>query len=442
MLYWIPILLFISWVPFSYLLYTGHDSFGQDDQVKPIIKEPVVKDNNLRVEVIAQGLSVPTTMAFLGPDNILVLEKNNGTVRNIVNGVLVPQPLLDVHVASDNERGMVGIAIPNKQVGNNSTYVFIYYTEARIQDGEDDCPKPSYCNEWNEPLGNRLYRYELVNNKLVNPKLLLNLPLSPGSVHIGGAMTIGPDDYIYLPVGDMSLPETLASNSDGRFPLNGSGGILRIAQNGSLIKTAPILNNSYPLNLYYSYGIRNSFGIDFDPLTGKLWDTENGPGYGDEINLVEPGFNSGWKIVQGIWIARDYLGGEMVLKEPNSLVTFNGKGNYSLPELTWSRAVAPTAIKFFDSDKFGKEYENDLFVATLIPNGDIYHFDLSNNRTELLLNNSLEDKIVNSLEEAEPVIFGKEFGGISDLEVGPDGYLYVLSFAEGKLYRITPLNKT
>ena len=54
-----------------------------------------------------------------------------------------------------------------------------------------------------------------------------------------------------------------------------------------------ILGNTYPLNLYYAYGIRNSFGMDFDPVTGKLWDTENGPDYGDEINLVEPGFNSG-----------------------------------------------------------------------------------------------------------------------------------------------------
>ena len=63
-----------------------------------------------------------------------------------------------------------------------------------------------------------------------------------------------------------------------------------------------ILDNSYPLNLYYAYGIRNSFGIDFDPVTSYLWDTENGPGYGDEINLVEPGFNSGWDQVMGVWL--------------------------------------------------------------------------------------------------------------------------------------------
>ena len=62
-----------------------------------------------------------------------------------------------------------------------------------------------------------------------------------------------------------------------------------------------ILGEEHPLNMYYAYGIRNSFGLDFDPVTGNLQDTENGPHFGDEINLVEPGFNSGWKKVQGIW---------------------------------------------------------------------------------------------------------------------------------------------
>ena len=433
---WFVSIFLISLIIFPYTL-SNPESFGLDN-AQQIVKGPTVKDRNLRIEVVADGLKFPTTMAFLGPDNILVLEKNNGTVRNIVNGSVSAVPLLDVPVASDNERGMVGISIPTTKE-NNSKYVFLYYTEARIQDGEDDCPRPSYCNEWNEPLGNRLYRYTLVNDKLVNPKLLLNLPASPGSVHLGGAMTIGPDGYIYLPVGDLSLPKTLASNVDGNLPPNGGGGILRIAQNGSF-KSPPILNTSFPLSMYYAYGIRNSFGIDFDPLTGKLWNTENGPGYGDEINLVDPGFNSGWREVQGIWKAKGYFGGEIILEEPDNLITFNGTGRYSFPEFTWSRAVAPTAIKFFTSDKLGKDYKNDLFVATVIPNGDIYQFDLKDNRSELLLNHSLQDQVANSMEELEPVLFGRDFGGISDLEVGPDGYLYVVSFAQGKVYRILPVH--
>ena len=79
--------------------------------------------------------------------------------------------------------------------------------------------------------------------------------------------------------------------------LMGRAGILRVTQDGRPVGHG-ILGPDDPLNKYYAYGIRNSFGIDFDPLTGNLWDTENGPDYGDEINLVRPGFNSGWKVVQ------------------------------------------------------------------------------------------------------------------------------------------------
>ena len=82
--------------------------------------------------------------------------------------------------------------------------------------------------------------------------------------------------------------------------------MLAVSQDGK----APINNHKlgdyFPLNLYYVYGIRNSFGLDFDPVTGNLWDTENGPFFGDEINLVKPGFNSGWAEVQGVWPITNY----------------------------------------------------------------------------------------------------------------------------------------
>ena len=90
----------------------------------------------------------------------------------------------------------------------------------------------------------------------------------------------------------------MKDNPDGR------SGILRITQDGKAVGDG-ILGLIDPLNIYYAYGIRNSFGIDFDPVTGNLWDTENGPEYGDEINLVKPGFNSGWMVVQGIWRPAD-----------------------------------------------------------------------------------------------------------------------------------------
>ena len=101
------------------------------------------------------------------------------------------------------------------------------------------------------------------------------------------------------------------------------------------LRSHGILGDKEPLNKYYAYGIRNIFGIGFDPVTGKLWDTENGPDFGDEINLVEPGFNSGWRMVQGIWtIAEGEKKAGLASENPDNLVDFNGKGKYSTPEFT------------------------------------------------------------------------------------------------------------
>jgi len=189
--------------------------------------------------------------------------------------------------------------------------------------------------------------------------------------------------------------------------------------------------------LYYAYGIRNSFEIDWDPLTGGLWDTENGPNYGDEINRVEPGYNSGWVTVQGIWRPNLHEKGELSLSL-KELVDFGGKGRYSPSELIWIPPVAPTAIKFFNSDKLGNQYTNDVFVADA-NTGSIYHFDLNEKRTELKLHGPLKDKIANTIQESQEFIFANGFGRITDLKIGPDGYMYVLSSEDdgAVLYKIS-----
>src|SRR5918992_655707 len=314
---------------------------------------PIIHDPNLKVELIVQGLDLPTTMAFLGPNDILVLEKDKGTVQRIVNGKILPEPLLDVNVATSVERCMCGIAL-SSQSNTGLTYVFLYYTEAELTDSED-------ITAGKAPLGNRLYRYELVNNKLINPVLLLDLPAIPGPRHNGGAIMIGPDNNLYVPIGDVDGShtggpgETKAQNYVNGVEPDGRSGILRITQDGQPVGIG-ILGNTHPLNLYYAYGILNSFGFDFDPVTGNIWDTENGPKFGDEINLVEPGFNSGWSEVQGMWTREG--GGDRssqnVILNPANLLDFGGKAKYSPPEFTWVHNIGPTAIKFLNSDKLGK----------------------------------------------------------------------------------------
>jgi glucose/arabinose dehydrogenase len=394
---------------------------------------PTVNDSKLRVETVAKGLNFPSNLAFLGPGDILVTEKNNGTVKRIINGIVQHDPLLDVNVATRAERGMLGIVVSDNNDSvkdtNNFRNVYVYFTASA---------KPYDTNgtsRGERSAGNHLLKYELVDSKLTNGVELLNLSKHRGFAHNGGALIIGPDKNLYVPVGDAdgslnstNFPEhnTEAQNVIGGGPPDGTGGILTITPNGRTY--ANILGNSNDVNKYYAYGIRNSFGLDFDPLTGKLWDTENGEDNGDEINILEPGFNSGWKKVQG--------------KAPNDfnysqLVNFGGKGRYSDPEFSWVQTVGPTKIKFLNSDKLGYEYKNDIFVSD-IKYGRIYHFDLNDKRDALFLPGKLQDKVADSDQETSESIFGSGFGGITDMDVGPDGLLYILSFGNGAIYRISP----
>jgi aldose sugar dehydrogenase len=391
------------------------------NRAPPLPEGPIIKDSNLKAEVVFEGLTSPTSIAFVGPNDILVLEKDKGTVQRIVNGKILAEALLDVNVAKDANRGMLGIAVSKGEEEINSTNIFLYFTEAPLD---------------KFPIGNRVYKYELVNNKLVNPQVLLNLPALPGPSHNGGAIIIGPDNNVYAISGDVGGHRNQAQNQESGGEPDGTSGILMITKDGIPVANNP-LGNRVPLNLYYSYGLRNSFGIDFDPLTGKLWDTENGEDFGDEINLVEPGFNSGWSKVEGIWTLdeeEESMTEAAPLNPENGLVDFGGKGKYSSPEFTWRESLGPSAIKFLNSDRLGKQYENDIFVGD-IDNGNLYHFDLNKDRTALVLEGPLADKLADSDDENEGIIFGKGFGAITDIEVGPDGYLYIVG-VQGTVYRI------
>jgi len=436
------------------------------ENASPSVKGPILSDPNLKVEVVFKGLTYPTGLAFLDKDDILITEKDTGIVRRIVNSVMVKEPLLDLNVATLGHRGLLGIAVTNannssnvssfpinpESVNNNTQdtktnitkHIFLYYTAASTKDSDD-------ITEGIPPLGNLVYRYEFIDNKLVNPQVLLKLPASQGAIGNGGKILIGPDNNLYITIGGVGIDghHTKAQNIlNGKDP-NGTSGILVINQDGKVAKSGSIFGNEDPLNKYYAYGIWNSFGIDFDPITGKLWDTENGVIFGDEINLVEPGFNSGWNKIDGLWL-RGYpiaeTESQIASQQEDFLVNISGKGKYSLPEFTWFNDVGPTAIKFINSSTLGRQYENDIFVGDII-NGNLYHFNLDKQRTGLLLSpdGPLADKVVNSYDKFDEITFGKGFGGITDIKVGPkDGYLYILTFnkSEGAIYRIIPNDTT
>src|SRR5215208_4834805 len=418
----------------------------------------ILSDPKLKIELVTSGLDFPTTMGFLGPDDFLILEKA-GTVKRVTNGVILDKPLLQVDVSVKDERGLLGIAISEKKNldGNGTSIknknishnIFLYYV---------------VCEGKNTGCENRVYRYDLdnKNNVLINPKLLLSIPSFPDPAHIGGILEIGPDNNLYVTVGNFqnTIPskiyKTKTQNFEDGEPVDGRAGILRLTQDGYPVLNPDgtgILGKKYPLNVYYAYGIRNSFGIDFDPVTGKLWDTENGPQFGDEINMAEPGFNSGSDKLYGIWESND-LGDRLKNKKgeyvtvvednPKDLVDFDGKGHYSPPEFIWGKTVAPTALLFLDSDKLGSQYQNDMFVGSA-DGGRIFHFDLNENRNGLDLKGNLTDKIAYDKTEFGDILFAEGFSIITDLKQGPDGNLYVVSGLKqsktakfGAVFRIVP----
>ena len=162
-----------------------------------------------------------------------------------------------------------------------------------------------------------------------------------------------------------------------------------------------------------------------------LWDTENGPSEYDEINLVRPGFNSGWQTVMGPISRSGHTEDE--------LVNFQGS-QYIDPVFSWKTPPAVTDIEFLHSSKFGDKYANNIFVGDN-NNGNIYYLEVNENRTGLKFDTSqtgLLDLVVDNEKELSAIIFGSGFGSITDITTGPDGFLYILSFEDGIVYRIIP----
>lgn len=294
---------------------------------------PVLHDDMLALELVVVGLDLPTSMRFLDDGTILVLEKNNGQVRVVSDGKLLDEPAINVEVATAVEQGLLGIAIWN---GENDTSVFLYLTE-----------------NYEDKTRNVIYKYIYDENEktLENMTLVLELPGEPGPFHNGGKLAIGPrDGYLYAVIGDVSSGGGILDNQIPGRPPNDKSVILRVDRDsGTPVEDNPFYNytgSMEKLHQYYAYGIRNSFGMEFDPMTGKLWMTENGDDVYDEINIVEPGFNSGWHKIMGPIVRTN-----MTIE--NDLIIFDG-AKYGDPIFSWYAPVGVTDIEFLNSTKLGE----------------------------------------------------------------------------------------
>ena len=419
--------------------------------------QPTVSDGTLTVDTVLTQLDSPSSMAFLAANDFLFLEKNTGRVRRVVGGVLQADPVLDVAVNNDNERGLLGIAIN----GESPPHVFLYYTAVADADGNG-------VPDSGTPLGNRVYRYtwNAGTAHLDDPQLILDLPVLSGPNHNGGVLTLGPPPTpgptpaigdgraLFVVIGDLNRGGQLENVAGGAAP-DDTAVILRVQQDGSPAPGNPFVpycsvttTQTCPngtgcpagqscrtaVARYYAYGVRNSFGLAIDPVTSDLWDTENGPDSYDEINRVPPGLNSGWLPIMGP-DARDPEGTANLFNMPG------GASMYSDPEFAWLATVAVTGIVFPSGGALGTAYDAVALVGDF-NFGQLYRLPLNGARTGFDLADvaGLEDLVADSSAERDLLRLGSGFGGISDLERAPDGSIYIVSIGAGAIYRLRALN--
>jgi glucose/arabinose dehydrogenase len=397
-------------------------AFGQ----RQLLSLPQLNDEALRVEPVIEEeeLLFPTSMVFVDNDTLLVTQKNDGDVISITNGTIKSQPAISVEVNNEGFKGLLGIAAMEKPSSSSHTkFVFLYFTESL---GGDQTRNRVYRYEWNRE-----------NQLLVNGTMILDLPAEPESVHNGGKLEADRNGNLYAVIGDLSRDGQLQNVRQGPAA-DDTSVIIRIIQNGSGAADNPFSKSSNErMQKYYAYGIRNSFGLAIDPISGLLWDTENGPDSYDEMNIVHPGFNSGWNQIMGP-ISHSSIEQEDLEEE---LMIFDGS-KYADPIFSWKDPVGLTDLEFLNSTALGLEYAYNLFVGD-INNGNLYYFELNDSRTGIKLDDNdledLTDQVADDEQQLSGIVFGSGFEeGITDIETGPDGFLYILTF-NGSIYRILPV---
>lgn len=497
---------------------------------------PTLTDPSLTVSTVVTGITQATSMAFIGSNDFLILEKSSGRVKRVVNGVVVAT-VLDLPVNSNSERGLLGIALDPNFPANPSVY--LYWTESST--GADSTvitevgnPVSAFSPGTPQPLGNRvdrftwnstaqtltyagnlirLHAYQNDKNNALNPAAF-----TPQGNHNGGKIAMGPDGKLYIIIGDNGrrgwmqnlpdgpyLPHAADDQFGGPAPDDShlTGVILRLNTNGSTPSDNPFFASGAALGgqtganiqKLYSYGHRNSFGLAFDPLSGNLWDSENGDDAFDEINKIVPGGNFGWVQAMGplsrlaqfklietnFFTAPNPIGAIQQLRYPvtriaytpavaRSRMLFLPGATYQDPELSWRYAIPPSGLGFMNGNGLGAQYNGTLWSGeartTNITGGasgtfaggalmcmrltaDRQHLDLSADPrlADRVADNGIAYPVPFGTPagtagykfdgtESESLLVGQGFGIITDIQTGPEGCLYLASNTDSAVYKI------
>jgi glucose/arabinose dehydrogenase len=316
-----------------------------------------------RVEVLARDLHVPWAITFL-PDRRIFFTERTGAVRVLHSDQLLPEPALTINVAQGNKMGMLGLVADPGFVRNHFLYLAYNYKVEPV-----DPAHPQYRM--------RIVRYKEQKDKLIEPKVLLE-DLPAWTNHTGGRMRFAPDGTLYITTGDANDP--LRAQRLDTY----NGKILRINTDGSAPADNPFVHQQDAHPEIWSYGHRNPQGIDFQPGTGRMIETEHGPLGGDEVNWIAAGHNYGWPII-------------------DHRKTHDGM---KTPLLEFSPSIAPGTASFYRGQTF-PELDGNVLVGCL--------------RGEGILRIELDGTSVRRISW----LFHRTFGRIREITESPEGYLYI-----------------
>ena len=338
---------------------------------------PTPAGGELVARPVATGLDHPATFVLDRTGAIFYGERLTGEIRRIdpktgkdTSVFTIPNVVGEV----TNEQGLVGLTVPPSFPQTPLLYA---YATRMVHGVAHD----------------QILTIQMNGDRGTHMRILLDVQVA-GVRHNGGRMLFGPDGMLYVVAGETEQSDLAQDRSVN------SGKVLRMTPTGGIPK-----DNPFPGSRVYSYGHRNSFGLAFDPKTGDLWETENGPECNDELNRIEPGRNYGWG-------PSETCSG----KAPDDT---NQDGPKPVPpQLSYATTIGPTGIAFCDRCGLGSSREGDLFFGAF-NTGDIHEVELSADR-------------LTATRDTTPFNHGNL---VLSIEPGPDGTLY---FSDGVgIFRLT-----
>ncbi len=444
---------------------------------------PTMTDEALGVETAVAGLTEPTAIAFLGPDDFFVTEKSTGRVQHVVGGQ-VGEPAIDLAVNIFDERGLLGMAL-HPDFANNG-YVYLYWTASGQGEGDEGRLGPDTDAEKELPdLGNRVDRFVWDGTALTWDRNIVQLRSNTletdtsGRIrgnHDAGPLVFGQDGKLYLVNGDQNLRGQLQNLPDSTPPddPNFTGVVLRLNDDGSAPDDNPFRaagdgiggEAGENVSMIWAYGVRNSFGLAVHPDTGDLWQTENGDDSWDEVNIFPAGANSGWiQLIGPPERFDEYKQIEVDSEDgldnpdfpPDQLAgsgdeaqarMFQIEGStYVAPVFSWKFPVAVTSVGFVTGDALGASSANTAWLGTVLTDS-LYRYPLAADGSgfdfgddEGLADRVDDNTAKGDLGESADYVVGSGFGVVTHIVPGPDELLYVASLSAGAVYRIGPADQ-